>query len=55
MLACLVVDDDVDAEQGHSQRLPQGPGQLPDDIITWWLRHSFHIVSLRLYIHMKIY
>jgi len=23
MLACLVVDDDVDAEQGHAQRLPQ--------------------------------
>lgn len=45
MLACLIVDDDVDAKQGHSQRLPQRPGQLSDDIITGWLRHSLYILS----------
>lgn len=46
MLACLVVDDDIDAEQGHAQRLPQRPGQLPDDIIIGRLRHPLYILSL---------
>ena len=53
MLACLVVDDDVDAEQGHAERLPQWPGQLSDDIITGWLRHSFDVLSLILTENIK--
>lgn len=46
MLACLVVDDHVDAEQGHSQRLSQWPGQLSDDIVIGWQRHSLDVLSL---------
>lgn len=44
VLAREVVDDDVDAKQGHAQRLSQGPGQLSDDIITGWLGHPLHVV-----------
>lgn len=47
MLTRLVVDDDVDAKQGHAQRLPQRPGQLPDHIVVGWLRHSLDVLSLR--------
>lgn len=46
MLTRLVVDDDVDAKQGHAQRLPQRPGQLPDHIVVGWLRHSLDVLSL---------
>lgn len=47
VLARLVVDNDVDAKQGHAQRLPQRPGQLPDHVVVGWLRHSLHVLSLR--------
>lgn len=47
VLTRLVVDDDVDAEQGHPQRLPQRPGQLPDDIIAGRLGHALHVLPLR--------
>lgn len=46
MLARKVVDDDVNAKQGHAQLLSQGPGQLSDDIITGWLGHPLHVVPL---------
>lgn len=46
MLARLIVDDDVDAEQGHAQRLPQRAGQFPDDVIIRRLRHSLDVLSL---------
>lgn len=46
MLSCLVVDDHINAKQRHTQRLSQQPGQLPDDIITWRLRHSLDVFSL---------
>lgn len=45
VLACLVVDDNINAKQGHAQRLTQRPGQLSDDIITGRLRHSFQVLS----------
>lgn len=47
MLARLVVDDDVDAKQGHAQGLPQRAGQLPDDVIIRRLRHSLDVLSLK--------
>lgn len=47
MLTRLVVDDDVDAKEGHAQRLPQRPGQLPDHIVVGGLRHSLDVLSLR--------
>lgn len=47
MLARLVVDDNIDAKQGHTQCLPQRPGQLSDHIVVGWLRHSLDILSLR--------
>lgn len=47
VLARLVVDNNIDAKQGHAQRLPQRPGQLPDHVIVGWLRHSLHVLSLR--------
>lgn len=47
VLARLVVDNNVDAEQGHAQRLPQRPGQLPDHVVVGWLRHPLHVLSLR--------
>lgn len=46
VLACLIVDDYIDAKQGHAQCFSQWPGQFSDDIITGWLRHSLHILSL---------
>lgn len=47
MLACLVVNDNINTKQGHAQSLPQRPGQLPDHIVVGWLRHSFNVLSLR--------
>lgn len=47
VLARLIVDNNIDAKQGHAQRLPQRPGQLPDHVIVGWLRHSLHVLSLR--------
>lgn len=47
VLACLVVNNNINAKQGHAQRLPQRPGQLPDHIIVGWLRHSLNVLSLR--------
>lgn len=47
VLARLVVDDHVDAKQGHPQCLPQRPGQLPDDVVVGRLRHSLDVLSLR--------
>lgn len=45
MLACLVVDDNVDAKERHSQSLSQRPGQLPNNIIVGWLGHTLYIIS----------
>lgn len=47
MLARLVIDDDVDAEQGHAQGLPQGPGQFPDDVVAGRLRHTLYVLPLK--------
>lgn len=47
MLACLVVDDNVDAKERHSQSLSQRPGQLPNNIIVGWLGHTLYIISLQ--------
>lgn len=46
VLACLVVDNNVNAEERNPQRFPQGFTKLPDDIIVRWLGYTFHIVSL---------
>lgn len=46
VLARLVVNDDVNAEERNPQRFPQGFTKLPDDIIIRWLGYTFHIVSL---------
>lgn len=46
VLARLVVDDDVNAEERHSQRLPQRPRQLPDDLVTRPLKHALDLVQL---------
>lgn len=49
MLPGLVVDDDVDPEERDAQRLPQGPGELPDDLITWPREHALDLVQLSIH------
>lgn len=54
VLPRLVIDDDVDPKQRHTQRLPKGPGQLPDDLVTRPLKHALDLVQLPTYTHMQV-
>lgn len=46
VLPRLVVDDDVNPEERHAQRLAEGPGQLPDDLVAGPLEHTLDLVQL---------
>lgn len=51
VLPRLVVDNDVDPEERHAQRLPQGPGQRPDDLVARSLEHALDLVQLPTHTH----